>query len=135
MKKLSTFTVFLIAVAVGLGGGFQLGWRIRTHFSDKTQHDLEIRAQEDKGDAVLRTLKLLRADSTNTVPFLESQLDDVIVMLGPFVTQPSARGEGWKSPNLMLEKIRDYRTTFPHTSAQGLDDRMVKIFSSLDEKH
>jgi hypothetical protein len=135
MKKFSAPSLVLIALVVGLGGGFLAGWRIHQHFSDPIQRGLEIRVQEDKGDAVLRTLTLLRADSTNTVPFLESQLDDVIVMLGPFVTKPVARGKGWRSPNLMLEKIRDYRARFPHSSPQGFDDRISKIFSSLDEKH
>ena len=134
MKKFSTVTLVLIALLVGLGGGFQLGWAIRSHFSRTTEHGLEIRVQEDKGDAVLRALKLLRADSTNTVPFLESQLDDVIVTLGPFV-KSNAKGEGYRSPNTILEKIREYRSRFPHSSAQGFDNRIAKVFSSLDEKH
>jgi hypothetical protein len=119
----------------GIGGGYLLGWHVRSRFAEEEARVLEIRVQEYKGDAVLRTLTLLRAGSTNTVPFLESQLDDVIVMLGPFVTKPVARGEGWRSPNLMLQRIRDYRAKFPHGSSQGFDDRISKIFSSLDEKH
>ena len=127
MRKPSTVTLVLIALVVGLGGGFQVGWRLLSHFSERTHHGLEIRAQEDKGDAVLRTLKLLRADSTNTVPFLESQLDDVVITLGPLAAE---------SHNLMLGKIRDYRSKFPHSSSQpGVDSKISEVFSKIDEKH
>ena len=127
MKKLSKPALVLWALVIGMGGGYLLGWHFRSRFADEAERRLEISIHEDKGDAVLRALKHLRADSTNTVPFLESQLDDVVLGLGPLSAE---------SQSLMLGKIRDYRSSFPHTSSQpGHDKRIAEILTKSDEKH
>ena len=134
MKKFSIPSLVVIALVVGLGCGFQAGWWTHRHFSDPIQHDLQLRVQLDEGDTVIRALKLLRDGSTNTVPFLETQLDDVVLELGRLVvaTPKTQRGP---SELLMLGKIRDYRARYPHKSGQpGVDERIAQAFSILDER-
>ena len=134
MKKLSVPTLVVIALVVGLGCGFQTGWWAHRHVSDPIQHDLELRVQLDEGDTVVRTLKLLRDGSTNTVPFLEAQLDDVVLGLGRLMAA-TPKTERGPSELLMLGKIRDYRVKFPHKSGQPeVDVGIAEAFSVLDEK-
>jgi hypothetical protein len=82
MKKFSIPSLVVIALVVGLGCSFQAGCWTHRHFYDPIQHDLQLRVQLDKGDTVVRAPKLLRDGNTNTVPFLETQLDDVMITLG-----------------------------------------------------
>ena len=135
MKNLSTPSLVLIAFTLGLGGGFFSGTWTHRHFSDQIDLDARIAEQTHNADVALRALKLLRAGSTNTVPFLEVELDDATVSIGRLVHQtPVAQRGVLELP--MLAKIRDYRTTFPHKSEQpGLDEEIAHAFTFLDEKH
>src|SRR5512139_3845821 len=117
MKKLSMPGLIMVALVVGLGCGFQAGWWTHRHVSDPVQHDLELRVQLDEGDTVVRALKLLRDGGTNTVAFLETQLDDVVLALGRLVVA-TPKTERGPSELLMLGKIRDYRVKFPRKSGQ-----------------
>src|SRR5437588_10955037 len=95
MKKLSIPSVVLIALIIALGVGFQGGMCTYRHFSDGIERQLKIRMQLDKADVALRALKQLRDGSTITVPFLETQLDDVLVLLRHLIAETLAgeRGE------------------------------------------
>ncbi len=134
MKKPSKSSLVLIALAVGLGGGFQAGWWMSQHHSTPIERDLKLRVQVDRADIALRALKQLRDGSTNTVPYLETELDDIIVSLGRLIADTPA-GERGQTELLMLGKIRDYRAHFTHVPEHAsFDAKIAHAFSILDEK-
>ncbi|SRR5581483_3857827 len=131
MKKPLVFNLALLALAIGFLSGI---WFSR-HFSDLADRDLQISGQVDKADVTLRALNLLRESSTNTEPFLEIQLDDEIVSLGRLIANTPV-SERRESDLLMLRKLKDYRTKFPHKSEQPeMDNKIAQAFAVLDEKH
>jgi len=130
MKNSLAFNLMLLTCVVGFGGGL---WFSR-HFSDPIVHKLQIDGQTDRIDTDLRALRFIREGSTNTVPFLEGQLDDAIVSLGDVVVSPPT-SEPDRLALAMLQKGRDYRTKFPHVSGQpGLDEKIARTFAILSEK-
>src|SRR5262245_12305692 len=117
MKKSFAFSLALLALAIG----FYCGVLFSRHFSDPIEHGLQIDQQTDRADVALRALKLTRAESTNTMASLETELDVSTVLLGGLLAETPARDRR-QADLLMLEKIRDYRAKFPHKSEQpGVD--------------
>lgn len=131
MKK----SILLNLTLVALGAGFLCGFWSSRHFSDPNERGLEMDRQTDKADVALRALKGLREGNTNTMPFLENELDVSIVLLGAMVAETPVRERG-QTELQTLGKIRDYRAKFPHKSNQpGFDEEIARAFSILDEKH
>jgi hypothetical protein len=129
MRKARPYLFAALALALGFG----LGLRYMASFSHNMEVDLKMRAQEDRIDMAVRALKQLRAGTTNTSEFLEIQLDEAVLALGNLVSN-SPKAYGVWNGFAMIEKAKEYRAKYPHSSAQpGLDEWLARTFALIDE--
>lgn len=115
--------------ALALAFGFGLGMRYMAFLSQDLGPELKMRTQEDRIDMAVRALRQLRAGSTNTSEFLETQLDDAVLALGHLVSEhPTVYGA--RNGREMLLKAKEYRCRFPHSSSQPwLDEKVASAFA------
>lgn len=131
-RKMSKARPYLFA-ALALALGFGLGVRYMTLFSERTEAELKMRAQEDRIDIAVRTLRQLRAGSTNTSEFLEIQLDDAVLALEHLLSE-SPTVYGARNGREMILRAKAYRAQFPHASTQPwLDEKVARIFAPTNE--
>jgi len=108
---------FLLGVAAGGIGGWYFGF----HFL------LNAWVQEQSGDVKghLDALQKLRSGNTNeAIEFLESRLDDDLVVLEPegYQLQAQVLTEMYSA----LRAAKQYRTEHPRKSRRGIVDEMVR---------
>lgn len=113
----------LLGVAAGGVGGWYLGHRFM----------LDAWVQEQAGDVKghLDALRKLRSGNTDeAIEFLESRLDDDLVVLEPegYRLQEQARTEMYAA----LRAAKQYRSEYPRKSRRGIVDEMVRNVLSQD---
>jgi hypothetical protein len=108
MKITYVLSCTIIAFAIG----FKCCDLFIEHSNGAIIAGLESDAPNQKCDLALRTLVKLRAEDTNTLPFLETELDVGIIDLGNVLSKekPSAWSEADK---IVLQRAKDYRRRFP----------------------
>src|SRR4051812_1932689 len=108
MRKTRIFLIGLTGMAIG----FAVGMKYATHLSDQTEHTLRIWEQESRADIAVRALRFIRHDSTNTVAFLESNLDNSVAILGILVEKIPESHRTQRDIE-MIQIVQHYRAEFP----------------------
>jgi hypothetical protein len=111
--------------------GFFAGMKTMAHYHKSIERDLRMRPEECKTDIALRALRHIRANSTNTIAFLETQLDVGIIDLGS-VLASTPRSMWRKADEELLRSARDYKAQFPSKGRSDLDRGVSEVFSLLD---
>jgi hypothetical protein len=93
----------------------------------KIEQNLEINALQDNADIALRTLNKLMSNDTNTVVYLQDELDTTVISLGKTLKEiPESQ---WDVNSIgILRRARDYYMRFPKSQ---LDPGLVEAFSLL----
>jgi hypothetical protein len=128
MKKVHAIWLAGFSFLVGL---YSAHWAY-SRYTRELELALETHPAGDRADVALRALQELHQDRTNTIPYLETQLDDDIDTISKTLKRVP-RSE-WSADNmLILAKARAYRTKFPWESGnRELDNEISNAFLLLD---
>jgi hypothetical protein len=128
MKKIQTILLVFLGAAVG----FAAGMKYHAHYSDSVELRLRLWESETRADVALRALRHIRSGSTNTVAFLECELDEAAASLGHITADipPSKRSDEHVR---MIRKIKEDRAQFPYASCVNHEKSVARAFSLLEE--
>jgi hypothetical protein len=139
MSNRTTSILAVIALIIGAVAG---GWsvaaiynrrisRLVTGFNHHTSQ-LEIQWRTSDAELTIDRLRTLRAgETTNTIKWLEHDLEIDLISLEPFIADPS---DFKIDPSYIgaLQEVRDYRIQFPYKTNPSVDTNMAEVFSLLD---
>jgi len=129
---MSKRVAIIIAAAAFLVGVVAGGWSVGAFYNRLTSR-LLIGSLTSDAITTVDDLRRLRAgDATNVVELLEIKLDGDLIGLDTFLADPR---EFTRDPLYVksLQKVRDYRTEFPHkTDSPDVDRGVAEAFTLLD---
>lgn len=126
------YVVSIIVVAFVMG--FFAGVRTLKQYNQELEECLNTVPAEDKIDVTLRALSLTRQNNTNTIPYLEAELDVSVDDLG-HALQKIPQSKWDSNASMALNHARAYRKNFPWKSEEpNLDSGVSNAFSLLNPK-